>query len=50
MREKFDVPNVFEISFSEDRKVLRRCKVVWRDDLDLGIRFMDERRERKDRR
>lgn len=39
MQSDFDIPNLFSISFSSSGEVTRQCRVVWRDDKEVGVRF-----------
>jgi hypothetical protein len=35
-----EIPAEFFISFSRDGKVRRRCEVRWRNEKELGVRFL----------
>ncbi len=37
----FNLPDLFSIAFAENRTVTRHCNVIWRNDTDVGIRFVD---------
>jgi len=38
------LPEEFIISFTSDGKVLRRCKLVWRDNKSAGVKFLKAHR------
>jgi hypothetical protein len=35
-----EIPTEFLLSFSRDGKVRRRCEVRWRNEKELGVRFL----------